>query len=152
MILNTIKRNVKAKSLTHEEFDGNWDKIETVINAQTKRERYQMTDINTTYYEEGENTACEVRITLKVLEDLIKIPLLKVLVTVNGKVRKFKNKTNVFRGAQFPIPSNTILTNDVDISWMISEDDWPMEVKIFIEDDEGHYYNTYTFMQTANPL
>lgn len=136
-MVNTIKRSAKGKSLTHDEFDGNWTAIENHLNAHSPRQRYEISagDIGPA------DDSIFILISVNVLEPVSILPTLKWWVVEGGTIVACNINDEVFLEESFPILGGTTLTKKVRVEIPVEIGGRLPTVQIFFEDSEGHSAN-----------
>ncbi|MBS1613774.1 MAG: hypothetical protein JST49_13215 [Bacteroidetes bacterium] len=153
-MLNTIKRNIKGRSLTHQEFDNNWTAIESIVNNNMPQQRYEIAI-------QGYNNAVgldyvEAFISIKTLVELKEMPKLKCWAVNQGVIIAICQGKDFFEGLSFPIPSNTILSQTYSLRVNMTpnlERDW--DAVAYLQDSNAHFSNSLNippliFLQQAD--
>lgn len=148
MKLNTTKRSIKAQPLSHQEFDGNWQAIEDIINSNLPKNIYQIVQVSPTrVFEDGE-TIVTFNCKINVIEAIAILPIVKVWATMNNKLIGAGEFTESLETNQFPITNHAVMESWFEGNVDTTESEWPWPITIYVEDEQGNYAAPLSFIPT----
>lgn len=136
-MLNTVKRNLKGKSLTHQEFDNNWTSIENAINAKAPALRY---NIAISGYEINDDSL-KLFIAVEMLQDVTILPDFKCWVVDEGEIVAIGNCGDLYLDSDYPIQSGTALVKHIRVEYVPNHEGRGAIGTIYLQDALGHFSN-----------